>query len=326
MKKGYNCLSLFDGISCLQIAMEEAGVPINRYYASEIHQPSINVTQARFPNTGQIGDVRGINPEDFWDVDIISGGSPCQNFSMCGKRNGMTTKTKIEVTTFEQFMELRDNFEFEGQSYLFWEFVRVYRGIKAIREKKGLPEPIFFLENVKMDKKWKKIITEALGVEPIYFDSALVSAQARWRDYWTNIKNVVLPQDMGITLGDVIPGAICGVGFRGKKKNWSDKTEKVRYPMTVRRDLKSNTVVTSLGSRNEETGKSYGTGFYHTTKGEVKKLTVEQIEVLQGLKEGHTNVAGVSKTARIKMIGNGWTIPVITHFLKNLKKDGQLTD
>jgi DNA (cytosine-5)-methyltransferase 3A len=326
MKKGYVCLGLFDGMSGLRMAMNDAGLPIKHYFASEVCKPSINVTQARFPDTEQLGDVRDINPRDLWMVEIIGGGSPCQNFSMSGKKMGMVTTTNVEVTTFEQYMKLRsEGFEFVGQSYLFWEFIRIYNGIKDVRQEMGLSEPKFLLENVKMDKKWAKVITDALGVEPIVIDSGLLTAQARYRIYWTNIQGVKVPEDKGITLGDVIPGAICGVGFRGKKKDWKDKTEKVRYPMTIRPDLKSNTVVTSLGSRNLETGKSYGTGFYHTTKGEVKKLTVEEIEILQGLEKGYTNVAGVSQTARIKMIGNGWTIPVISHFLKNLKKDRELT-
>lgn len=120
----------------------------------------------------------------------------CQNFSFSGKKQGMITKEKIEVTTLEQYLELKEQgFEFEGQSYLFWEFVRLLKEIKP---------KWFLLENVRMAKKWRDVITNALEVEPIEINSALVSAQNRRRLYWTNIPVKGLPKDKGILLKDIL--------------------------------------------------------------------------------------------------------------------------
>jgi hypothetical protein len=124
---------------------------------------------------------------------------------------------------------------------------------------------------------------------------------------------------MGIKLNDVIKDAVNGVGFRGRKVDgqWT-------YPKTVRNDNKSNCLVTILGSQSKKDGKCYGTGFYQDKKGNVKQLTIEQAEILQGLEEGYTNVEGVSNTARIKMIGNGWSIPVTGRIFQYLKKENKI--
>ena len=147
--KGLRVLSLFDGISCGQLAFQRAGIPVDTYYASEICDYSIKITKKNFPNTIEIGDVRNIKCEDFTDIDIIIGGSPCQSFSFAGTMNGMTTKEKQEIITLEQYLGLKEKgFEFEGYSYLFWEYVRILKGIKP---------KYFLLENVKMAEKWKKL-------------------------------------------------------------------------------------------------------------------------------------------------------------------------
>ena len=163
-----NVLSLFDGISCGRVALERANIPVDRYYASEIDKNAITVSLDNYPDIIQLGDVRDIDPSAFPKIDLLIGGSPCQSFSFAGKRNGMSTKEQIEIFSLDQYLEAKEkDFEFEGYSYLFWEYVRILRETKP---------KYFLLENVKMAKKWEKVITDALGVEPILIDSGLVSA------------------------------------------------------------------------------------------------------------------------------------------------------
>ena len=167
-------LSLFDGMSCGQIALNRLGIPIKTYYASEIDPYPIKVTQANYPETVQLGDVRDISLESLPEKpDIILAGSPCTGFSFAGKR-----------LAFD-----------DPQSVLFFEFVRLLKEI----------EPKWFLlENVKMKKEYLNVITEHVGVEPILLNSALVSAQNRWRYYWTNIPGINEPEDRGIVLRDIL--------------------------------------------------------------------------------------------------------------------------
>jgi DNA (cytosine-5)-methyltransferase 3A len=204
--------SLFDGMSCFQLALNKLGIKQTKYFASEIDKFAIGVTMANFPNTIQIGDVRNIKGSDLGFVDIIAGGSPCQNFSFSGKQKGMATKDNIEILTLDHYLELKNqNFEFEGQSYLFWEYMRVLKELREIN-----PKIKFLLENVVMGEKWQKILTKAIGIHPIKINSALVSAQNRNRLYWTNIGcqpsgffgdlvcAIPQPKDKGILLKDIL--------------------------------------------------------------------------------------------------------------------------
>jgi DNA (cytosine-5)-methyltransferase 3A len=174
-----NVLSLFDGMSCGQQALNRAGIKINQYYASEIDKFAIKVTINNYPDTIQLGSVINVDGYKLPKIDLLIGGSPCQSFSFAGKRNGMITKNSIEVTNLNHYLQLKkDGFEFDGQSYLFWEYVRILHEVKP---------KYFLLENVIMIEKWEKIITKALNVQPIEINSSLVSAQNRRRLYWTNI-------------------------------------------------------------------------------------------------------------------------------------------
>jgi len=166
-------LSLFDGMSCGQIALDQLGIKVDKYYASEIDKYAIQVTQKNYPNTIQVGDICELDPQDFQDVDLIMGGSPCQGFSFAGKQ-----------LAFD-----------DPRSKLFFEFVRMVEGIKP---------KYFLLENVRMKKEYLQIITDTLGVEPIFINSALVSAQSRQRYYWTNIPGIQQPEDKGIVLKDIL--------------------------------------------------------------------------------------------------------------------------
>lgn len=168
-----NVLSLFDGMFCGQIALKELGIEPDIYYASEIDKFAIKQTQLNFPNTIQLGDVRNIKVTDLERIDLILGGSPCYNLSMIGRREGLSTKENIEVLSLEQYLDLKEQgVEFTGQSYLFWEFVRILKEAKKIN-----PNVQFLLENVEMGKRWESVFDKALNTKGIHINSALVSAQ-----------------------------------------------------------------------------------------------------------------------------------------------------
>lgn len=172
MAKITNVLSLFDGLSCGQIALNRVGIEYGNYFASEIDKYAIQVTQTNYPNTIQLGDVTKVKASDLPKIDLLIGGSPCQGFSFAGK--GL-------------------NFE-DPRSKLFFEFVRL----------KNETQPKYFLlENVVMKKEHEKVISEFLGVEPILINSNLVSAQNRKRLYWTNIPGLKQPVDKEIGWGEI---------------------------------------------------------------------------------------------------------------------------
>jgi DNA (cytosine-5)-methyltransferase 3A len=263
-------LSLFDGMSCGQIALNRAGISYYKYYASEIDKYAIKVTQHNYPNTIQIGSVTDIKGTDLPQVDLLIGGSPCQSFSNAGKGEG-----------------------FEGKSGLFWEYVRILKEVKPT---------YFLLENVKMKKEWKDIISKELGVEPIEINSALLSAQNRPRLYWTNIPNVTLPQDKGILFKDIINDSY---EFKPLTKwffsKWGEK-QKIDTLKTINAE-KSFCLTT-----NKSHSKNY---YLNTDKTMARMLERDEAEKLQTIPNGYTNI--VSKTDAHKMIGNGWTVDVIAH-------------
>ena len=190
-----NVLSLFDGISCGQLALKRANIPYSNYFSSEIVPSVIEVTQSNFPNTIQVGDMKLITKDNVPHIDLLMGGSPCHCFSFLGKRTGMATTDDIEIDSLEKYLDIKEqNYEFEGYSYLFWEFVRLVKELKP---------KYFFLENVMMDKRWSNVISKALGVNPIMIQSSLVSAQSRERLYWTNIG--LEPQGLFGFLESIIP-------------------------------------------------------------------------------------------------------------------------
>ena len=170
-----NVLSLFDGMSCGQIALNKLGIDYDKYFACEIDKYAMQVTQHNFPDTLQLGDVQFVTKETFGNhkIDLVVGGSPCQGFSFAGKML---------------------NFD-DPRSKLFFEYVRLVKELKP---------KYFLLENVKMKKESQDIISKYMGVEPIEINSSLVSAQTRKRLYWTNIPNVSQPEDKGVVLRDII--------------------------------------------------------------------------------------------------------------------------
>lgn len=207
-----NVLSLFDGQSCGQIALKELGIIPDKYYASEVDKHAIAQTQLNFPNTIQLGSVVDVDVTKLEPIDLLIGGSPCQSFSFAGKRNGMSTTENEEIYTLDRYLQLKEEgFQFEGQSYLFWEYMRILTDIRKYN-----PNVKFLLENVEMGNKWERVLSEAIGVFGVHINSALVSAQNRKRIYWTNfrVKEVGLfnelhsdipqPKDEGILLKDIL--------------------------------------------------------------------------------------------------------------------------
>jgi len=207
-----NVLSLFDGMSCGQQALERAGIEVNQYFASEIDKYAIQVTMANYPNTIQLGSVVNVDGTKLPKIDLLIGGSPCQSFSFAGKRKGMATTDEQEILTLEHYLQLKaEGYEFEGQSYLFWEFMRLLYEVKP---------KYFLLENVEMGEKWESVLTQAIGVNALHINSALVSAQNRKRIYFTNIgmeaaglfgypvSIIQKPKDRKILLKDILESEV----------------------------------------------------------------------------------------------------------------------
>lgn len=209
-------LSLFDGLSCGQIALKELGIKVDKYYASEIDKHAIKQTMLNFPDTIQLGSVTDVDVSKLDEIDLLIGGSPCTNFSFAGKRNGMSTTTNEEIYTLDRYLELKkEGFQFEGESFLFWEYMRILNDIRKYN-----PNVKFLLENVEMGKKWERTLSEAIGLFGVHINSALVSAQNRKRIYWTNIRtkqmgffgdvysDIPQPEDRGILLKDILEDVV----------------------------------------------------------------------------------------------------------------------
>jgi|688.fasta_scaffold23799_18 DNA (cytosine-5)-methyltransferase 3A len=195
--KQYVVISLFNGMGCIFQALDRVGIKCSQKISSEIDKYANIVNDANYPETIQMGSVCDINVikdengkaikliSKINEVDLLNdeiifgGGSPCQSFSFAGRRKGMSTKDEQEILSLEHYLKLKEEeFEFEGQSYLFWEYMRLLYEIKP---------KYFLLENVKMGEKWEKVLSKAIGINAIEINSALVSAQNRIRLYWTNI-------------------------------------------------------------------------------------------------------------------------------------------
>lgn len=279
-----NVLSLFDGMSCGQIALNRAGVSYKNYFASEIDKAAIKVTLANFPKTTQLGDVKNVEGWELPKIDLLIGGSPCQGFSSIGKQL---------------------NFE-DPRSKLFFEFVRL---------RKELNPKFFLLENVKMKKESEQIISEFLGVEPIEINSNLVSAQNRKRLYWTNIPNVSLPKDKKIVIDSIIQKEIiedAGESFH----KWFEKNGEKRIKKGFINIMNLKPKASCLTARQVA---NWGGNIYRLQNGRFRFLTVVEAERLQTVPDFYTSKA--SKTEAYKMLGNGWTVDVVTHIFKALKKE-----
>lgn len=330
-----NVLSLFDGISCGMVALERAGISVEKYYAYEIEKNAIKISQKNYPHIIQCGDVTQEDFRKYKGIGIIIAGSPCQGFSIAGKQL---------------------NFE-DPRSRLYFEFER------AVKE----AQPKYFLlENVKMKKEYADVITQRLGVQPIEINSNLVSAQNRARIYWTNIPGVGQPEDKKILLEDIV--------HETKGENIDLTPYKVPFDKSLqildkevykgkigyfRQDSQANRVYSihgksvtlcgeagggaakmgqylfgcitpdrinkrQNGQRFNVSDKSYAltTQDKHgvLVDGYIRKLTPVECERLQTLPDGYTE--GITEPNRYKCLGNGWTVDVIAHILSYLPEKG----
>lgn len=307
IKKGLNVLSLFDGMSCGRQALERAGIKVNNYYASEIDKYAMRVTMENYPDTKQLGSVTRVDGYSLPKIDLMIGGSPCQSFSFAGKRKGMATTDNVEILSLEHYLELKEqNFEFEGQSYLFWEYMRILEELRVIN-----PNIKFLLENVLMGEKWQKILTQAIGINPIQINSALVSAQNRQRLYWTNIGAepfgffgdlkcmIPQPQDRGILLKDVLESDVDAKYFLSEKAVLR-ATENDRSRLTnvdnkcgailsnqAKQSTDMITVVHNTMPRSSKTGKG-GTGHLTRTDGKTYCLDTGSTNAVEILNKRQT--------------------------------------
>ena len=352
-----NVLSLFDGMSCGQIALNRAGVKYNEYFASEVDKYAIKVAQANYPHTHHMGDVKQVQKSYFIDdpIDLLMGGSPCQGFSVAGKQ-----------------LDFND-----PRSKLFFEFVRL---------KESLKPKYFLMENVPMKQESQDIISRYLDVKPVMINSSLFSAQNRKRLYWTNIPFDIPTDDKGIILQDILEDGIANEAMTNQDGKahcitaryngavwWNSIQRKQRTMVQVGEadnikgfdsikriyspNGKAPTLTTMQGGHREpkvaigrivnrrldehgvrkdnqldlpftnqleisDTDKSNCLTTF--TKDNVlvngmqwRKLTPVECERLQTVPDNYTN--HVSNSQRYKMLGNGWTIDVIAHILRGIK-------
>lgn len=313
MKNKKNIISLFDGMSCGQIALRELGVTDINYYSSEVDISAIKITKHNFPNTFQLGDVRNISYSNgtiysdggnFYvgDVDLLIGGSPCQNLSFIGNRAGLSTKEGVEITNLEQYLTLKkEGFEFQGQSYLFWEYIRLKKEINPNK---------FLLENVKMSKKWKDVFSEIIGVEPIFINSSLVTFASRPRYYWTDLvaQNFEI-KDKGILLKDNLDDTI---PFREVintfNKTWGDK-KRIDKGVNWVNNKKLNCITTKLCHTNQY--------LFNEDFSKMRMLSIDEVRRAQTIPDWY-DYSIITKTSFEKCIGNAWTIDVIKEFFKHI--------
>lgn len=277
-------LSLFDGISCGRVALERVGIDVEAYHAYEIDENAIKISKKNYPQIKHCGDVTTTDFSQYKGFDLLIGGSPCTYWS-AAKTHG-----KREVAP-------------DGiGGRLFLQYVR------ALKESEC---PYFLYENnYSISAEIKNFISDKLGVQPIMINSALVSAQGRKRCYWTNIPNVVQPTDRHILLKDVIDFENEEFRIVGKwaYKKWGDK---------LKIDGLKN--VNSLKSHTLTTSKTHPMNYYLSEdKKNYCNLTVNDWEALQTLPKGYVDDCEVTQGAKYKAIGNGWTVEVIAHILKNL--------
>jgi DNA (cytosine-5)-methyltransferase 3A len=279
-----NVLSLFDGMSCGQIALNKLGINYDNYFASEIKPHAMAVTQSNFPNTHQVGDVTKLSANNLPKIDLLIGGSPCQDFSRANRVQKGADGEK---------------------SGLFWEYVRLLKELKP---------KYFLLENVRMKKEWQDLISEELGVQPIRINSSLVSGVLRDRFYWTNIPIEDLPQDKGINLRDILDE-----GYVDRDKGMcllESYSRPLKNPIKIaRRYFKYG--FWQVIFKDEETYNRLKDNYELAEEGDVRYMNQNEMERAQNVPNGYTKL--LSRNDAACLLGDGWTVDVIAHIFKNLK-------
>ena len=294
-----NILSLFDGISCARVALDKLKIPVTNYYASEIDKFAIKVSRENFPDIIQLGDIKKINAKKLPKIDLIIGGSPCQDLSNSQKGLGLKGE----------------------KSRLFYEYIRLLKEVKPT---------YFLLENVK--NKWGLIMSEAVGVDFISINSGLFSAQSRPRYYWTNIEFTKLPDDLSkLVLKNVVEKESVDKKYffdNTKTKDFLSRNLEVNVnatkdgivkafttPRDVIRDHERQRRVYSLTSKSPTILARADTTKIFLNK-KIRKLTPLECERLQNIPDNYTQ--SCSETQRYKMIGNGFNVNTIMHILKGI--------
>lgn len=287
---GLNVLSLFDGISCGRIAFDRAGIKVKKYYASEIKKHAIKVSKYNYPDIIHIGSVFDVDRSKInEEIDILIGGSPCQDFSQLQRIN-------------------HESKGLEGdKSKLFYEYLRILKEFKP---------KYFLLENVKMKKENEKLLNDYLGVEGIHINSSLVSYQNRPRIYWTNIPNVTFPTDKNINFQD----------YKEKDYEECKKYKLNKTPCRVRmwndgkgrNDISSCANITNSEKINCLTRKqdrSPNSGLIEF-EDFCRYLTRKEIEIAQTLPVGYTDCLSYNQMQDV--CGDGWTVDVVAHIFRGL--------
>lgn len=320
-------LSLFDGMGCGMIALRELGIELEVYYASEVDKYAIKQTQLNFPNVVHVGDVRELDASNFGRIDLLIGGSPCTDFSFAGRMAGASTVDKQEIRSLDQYLELKaKDYEFEGESYLLWEYVRILTELR-----KNNPSILFLLENVEMQAKWENVIDGVLGIKGAHINSALVSAQNRRRIYWSNIKtttyglfnqdlytNIPRPADRCIYLRDILEDKV------DEKYFISDNMYNWLVAYSKRRNTKIN-----IMSGNDKAHCITATAIYKGNlstdyvsviiddKMRLRKYTPLECARLQTIPDWYK--WDCSDTQIYNLLGNGWTVEIIKHIFSFIK-------
>ena len=297
-----NVLSLFDGISCGQVALNKAGIKVDKYFASEINQDSIQVTMQNYPNTIQLGDVTQITEDvlkELPKIDLLIGGSPCQDLSVA---SGRVTKGI-----------------YDKKSGLFFEYLR----IRDWLIKNNNPNLLYLLENVKPKKQYLDIMNELLGNKPVEINSALVSAQRRIRYYWTNINggDIPQPEDKHITINDIVFDNNYRV-FQDERIDNSRIFTKnyIKYDLSGNRYYSQQDRAYYLDGKFGTLCKSNSANLMNIWLGDnnYRKGHPIEAERCQNLPDNYTAIIK-SPNKRMGLCGDGWTVDVITHILSFIK-------
>lgn len=280
-KKPVNIVSLFDGMSCGQIALERAGIKVDNYYASEIDKPAITVTKANYPDTIHVGDVTKAGVHNLpYRPKLLMGGSPCQGFSRVGGQ-----------LAFD-----------DPRSVLFFEYVRLL---------KELDPEYFLLENVRMARKHQDIISEYLNCEPIVINSSVVSGASRPRLYWTNIPfSKIIPVD--VDMDDIIDWGDMSYNSASWHRWWVRKHHE-RLSKRYSTILNDGGKAVCLIARQVN---NWDGNLVKNPLGLYRFITPVEGERLMTIPDNYTS--SVAKSHRYKMLGNGWTVDIIVQLLRGM--------